>query len=225
MLSEIFSGKCASCGGYCQISEPLCSDCLEKVLKFDIYCARCGFPLAKAGLNCPKCAKEICPHIGKVYSRYIYDGVLRDAILNIKFKYNIRSALTFEKIVEFPDFGSPYEAVFCVPSHFLRRVARFFHPAEILAKSVSEKLGIPIDTGLKRKKYTGFQHKLGAEERSENVKNVFHYVGEKTYKKVLLVDDILTTGATLDECAMALRSAGVACRVDVYLLAITVGKV
>lgn len=145
-------------------------------------------------------------------------------LLDIKFQYNIRSALTFEKLIDFPDFDNGYEAVFCVPSHFLRRVARFFHPAEIIAKAVAKKLDIPIDKNLKRYKHTGFQHKLGADERSLNVKNVFGYMGTKTYKKVLIVDDILTTGATLDECAMALRSKGVARRVDAYIFTVSVRK-
>lgn len=201
---------------------PLCGLCFAKIAEFEIFCRRCGFPLAKAGINCIKCSKEICPHIRKIYGRYKYSGVLRDMVLDIKFKYNIRSALTFNKMIILPEFKVKYDAIFCVPSHFFRKFVRFFHPADIISKHVASNLPAPIGKGLIRKKHTGFQHKLNATERKENVENVFEYVGFSKYKNVLLVDDILTTGSTLDACAVALKTGGVK-NVDAFVFAVSSG--
>lgn len=220
MLNEIFGGKCPSCGGFCRIDAPLCQKCLAKIVEFEIYCKKCGFPLAKAGQNCIKCSKEVCPHIRKIYGRYKYSGTLRDMVLDIKFRYNIRSALTFDKMIILPEFSGKYEAIFCVPSHFFRKFVRFFHPADIVAKYVAANLNMAVGKGLVRKKHTGFQHKLSAQERKGNVENVFEYVGFNKYKNVLLIDDILTTGSTLDACAVALKAGGVK-NVDAFVFAVS----
>lgn len=219
MLGEIFGGKCPSCGGSCGVKEPLCLDCAKRAETFQVFCSKCAFPLSKPGMKCPKCDRTLCPGAGRVYGIYRYSGPIRDIILSIKFKYNIRSAIAFHTTFLWPDFSGVYDAVFCVPSHFLRRFSRFFHPAEILAASAALKLGVKEDKGLFRKKYTHFQHSLSGSERSDNVKDVFTY-GGPSYKKVLLIDDILTTGSTLESCAAALKKAGVK-KVDYLVYAIS----
>ena len=216
MLGEIFKGKCPSCGEASEIAKPLCEACIKQLKKFEVYCGVCGYPLVREGVSCQKCSGAI-GSVKKVYSLYRYTGVIRDLLLDIKFNYNIRSSLTLEKLVELPELEGEYEAVIPVPSHILRRFRRFFHPADLLAWYVSDELGIMLDRNLKRKRYTTFQYKLGSRMRAENVKEAFVYKKERDYRNVLLVDDILTTGSTVNECAATLKKAGIK-RVDCLTL-------
>jgi ComF family protein len=101
---------------------------------------------------------------------------------------------------------------------------RGFNQAEIIALGIAQILGVSVDTKLiKRFRYTTTQTLLSAEERKTNVKNVFKGYNEKTKlnnETILLIDDVLTTGSTINECAKTLLNLG-ARRVDIAALAIS----
>lgn len=101
-----------------------------------------------------------------------------------------------------------------VPLHARRERERGFNQAEVLAKLFSKKFGLAINKNLRRVIYTAQQVKLSGEERRKNLKNAFVWGGEacqpglRAPEKVLLVDDVFTTGATMRECAKVLKSNG-----------------
>lgn len=219
MISEVFFGRCSSCGGETPVNYPLCQSCVTSLEKYEAFCGKCGFPVSKAGACCYRCRSKFFNKFTDIYAVYKYKGALRNLLLGIKFHYNIRGALTLKNITELPDFNIKYDCVVSVPSFALRRFRRFRHPADILADIISERLDIPNLKLLKRIRNTSFQSLLLKKERFENVKNAFH-CGKlpDNVKNILLADDILTTGATVSECASSLKKAG-AKRIDCIVFA------
>ncbi len=116
-------------------------------------------------------------------------------------------------------FSEKSQCVVPVPLHPLKERDRGFNQAERLAKGVAEHLNLPIKSGcLMRFKYTETQTNLSRKERMANMQNAFEGSERMTFSRVLLVDDVMTTGATASACAAALRRAG-AQTVDVLTLA------
>lgn len=219
MFSEIFSGRCPACSGASAINMPLCNDCIENLETYEYFCNRCGFPLLKAGSSCYKCNGRLSKHITNLYALYHYNKSIRALLLNMKFNYNVRSAYTFKKLVNLPDFKTQYDGIITVPSHFLRHFYRFYHPAEVLSKITAAKLNIPILNNLRRRRYTTFQFHLLKKQRYENVKGAFKCKPfSSEIKNILLIDDIYTTGATINECVSVLKKAG-AERIDILVFA------
>lgn len=115
------------------------------------------------------------------------------------------------------------EVLIPVPLHRLRLMKRGYNQAQVVAEKIGKNLGISVDSKiLIRNKNTKPQKQLTDKERNNNIENAFQIVpnGIK-YKKVVLVDDIYTTGTTIDECAKVLKRNGVT---DVYFIAVCVGK-
>jgi len=111
-----------------------------------------------------------------------------------------------EKVLElFPNVES--DVVTAVPMSRRKRGVKGFDHAEILAKAVASELGVEYRRMLAKVKKNKEQHTLSAKERFSNVKGVY-VARENNYKNVLLIDDIKTTGATIDECSRQLMLAG-----------------
>jgi len=98
-----------------------------------------------------------------------------------------------------------YDALVPVPLHWYKENFRGFNQAELLAKHIDPR----VDNCLRRKKRTQTQVNLNRQERIENLKDVFQLKGPISYGSVVLVDDVMTTGTTLEECAGELKEAGV----------------
>lgn len=128
------------------------------------------------------------------------------------FKYNYLLEITsiFEKIIYSINFNNiwPDFIVVPVPLHARRERERGFNQAEIVAKIFSQKLDLKMNSNLSRVIYTMQQAKLSGEQRRENLKDAFVFNGVVP-EKVLLVDDVYTTGATMQECAKVLKNKGV----------------
>lgn len=109
-----------------------------------------------------------------------------------------------------------------VPIHKKKQINRGFNQAEVLAKELSFLLSIPVDTTLiKRSKKTLPQKELNEEERRKNLINAFQ-IGKKgvKYKKIILVDDIYTTGSTIDACSEVLKTVGIQ---EIYFISLCIG--
>lgn len=219
MLNEIFFGKCPACSGATAINSPLCNKCLSMLQPFIYFCGKCGFPLSKAGASCYRCKGKLSKRITNIYALYHYDKSIRNLIIQMKFHYNIRLKYTLKKLINLPNFVTNYDGIIAVPSHFLRNFVRFYHPADILAKYTAYKLNIPLLHNLKRVRYTQFQSHILRNERKENVANAFKCkIFDGNVKNILLIDDILTTGATINQCVNEIYKAG-ARRIDVLVFA------
>lgn len=147
-----------------------------------------------------------------------YDDIIHS------FKYNgfTRIGQEFGKLLgrELLKAGfNSYNAIVPMPIHAARKRERGFNQADIIAKAVSLEINSPMNKNLvKRKKYTQTQTKLSSESRQSNVRNVFEVISQVKDHKILLIDDVLTTGSTLNSCAMALLEAG-ARQIDVAAIA------
>lgn len=116
-----------------------------------------------------------------------------------------------------------YDLIIPIPIHHARKRERGFNQSDILAQAISKPTNIPVDnTSLIRTKYTYSQAKLGREERKENLLNKFQIVNISSIdnKRVLLIDDVITTATTANHCAEKLLKAG-ARRVDLAVIAVS----
>ena len=100
------------------------------------------------------------------------------------------------------------DAVLPVPLHWRRRWFRGFNQAHEIAKPVAKKLGVPILSNVRRKRATPFQSGLSARERAKNLQSAFAVRGELSGEHVLIVDDVITTGATMRQLARVVKKAG-----------------
>jgi competence protein ComFC len=215
ILDLIFPRECLGCGGE---GRYLCGDCLGKIdfVKID-YCPLCKKP---STLNkiCPACQGETAIKAVWVAGDY-NQKILQDLIHNLKYNYleDISSDLArilfrFLRLKNiFINFGINAENTILVPVplHRKRFLSRGFNQSELLA----EKLGKLLDVNnlgiLKRVKNTQTQINLTRKERQENVKDAFAVLEKNSNnKKIILIDDVLTTGSTFKECAKVLTSAG-----------------
>lgn len=201
----------------------LCRYCLKK-LQFvsDPVCMKCGAPL-------PEDAKEYCVNCENRERNYdrgasllIHDDNARTILYDLKYSGKKENA-DFLGLEAARDLGPKIirwqpEVLIPVPLHRKRELERGFNQAALLADKLAENLealygfSLPVDgCGLIRQKKTRPQKELSSKERAENVKGKFclDRTGWPPYQRVLLLDDIFTSGATLNECAGVLKDAGV----------------
>lgn len=214
MLREIFAPVCAGCGGACEGSLPVCNDCLKGLSGYGHFCGNCGFPLKTPAKVCGHCLSGA--GWDRIYIDHKYTGALRKLLVQIKFGYRIAGAGRLGELVR-ADFLQKYDIVTDVPSHFTRRFRRLAHPAHSLAEFIAAKTSGRYESILVRNRKTEYQYKLRRRMRTLNVKGAFLCDRDLSGLKILLVDDIITTGATVKECCRVLKKAN-AERVDVYVL-------
>lgn len=161
---------------------------------------------------------------------YLYEDKIQELIVNFKFYHKPQYGTFFgNKLAEAVcDKGmeSMCEVVVSVPISKERLKERGYNQSELIAKKTAEYLGVPYINCMIKTKHNSEQHRLHLKDRKENVKGVYELEENKhiTNKKVLLVDDIVTTGYTLAECASVLMEHGakevlcgaVACRPNIY---------
>jgi ComF family protein len=173
-------------------------------------CERCGVPLAGKA-KCPDCGERILAfEAARAWS--VYSGPLRRGLLSIK----ERSQLGFGWLLaqELVDIyrGAAWESdlVVCLPLARQRQRHRGYNQVELFAKPLARMLGLPFSSdALWRRRETQAQFDLSPEDRWKNVDGAFQAEPEKVGgRSILLVDDIMTTGATANESAKALKNAG-----------------
>ena len=185
-------------------------------------CDICGVPISVDGI-CSNCSYRK-PYYKKAYCAYEYKGSVKEAIHNIKFRdrpQNIRyfADKVFEYAVQNGFEGA--DIITFVPMHPQKQRERGYNQSAILAKYLAKYKTGRYEKLLKKIKNTPNQHDLKREERLKNLKDSFVVADENKVKgkKILLVDDIYTTGATVNECAKVLMKAG-AKSVEVVCIAI-----
>ncbi len=188
---------------------------------------KCGKPLTEERAEyCPDCRRRTYS-FEKGRAAFVYDGVMRGSISRFKY-HNRRKYADFYADEILKRYGRMLrswqaEALIPVPIHKSRMRKRGFNQAALVAERMGERLGIPVEKDLLvRVKKTKAQKNLSDAERRENLKNAFQVSGnELKLKRVVLVDDIYTTGSTLDAGASVLREAGAE---KVYFLSICIGR-
>ncbi|NTU79401.1 MAG: ComF family protein [Chloroflexales bacterium] len=184
-------------------------------LVFPERCAGCG---GAGGLLCPACLARLRPYppegptpgLDGMSVAWLYDGPVRQAVHHLKYRRRRRVAEALGDALAASVGAPPADALVPVPLHAGRLAERGFNQAEELARRLGRRWGLPIcASGLARGRDTGHQARLGRADRQVNVAGAFIWRGPGAPPaRVLLVDDVLTTGATLAACAEALRAAG-----------------
>lgn len=197
----------------------------------DPLCACCGVPFEIAvdpGQTCAACLASP-PLYDRARAALIYGDTSRDLVLSLKYqgRRDGLSVLGGWMANAGRDLLADADLIVPVPLHYFRLVRRGFNQSAWLAAAISRASGVQLSVdALRRTKATPIQGGLSAEGRRRNVQGAFKVRGSREKlvrgRKVLLVDDVLTTGATAEACARALRRAGAAC-VDVVTLARVAG--
>ncbi len=214
-LQLLFPLRCPVCDDIVTpAGEKICPACRSQLKQITApWCMRCGKKLQEEGEYCPECQRKERPYIR---GRALYE--YSSARLSIyRFKYGGRreyAAYFGEQMAEnLKEFitGVRPDGLVPIPLHKSRRRKRGYNQAGLLAREVGKRLDIPVyDKLLVRTKKTAPLKKLNARERQNNLKKAFNVAQNDVKLKVLIiVDDIYTTGSTIEEAARVLRAAGV----------------
>ena len=210
-----------------------CPGCWALIQRIDRpYCDRCGRPHPQmAGLGardnypCANCREKPDRFIRRIYGAVLYADTVEQAIKLMKFHGKQRLARVFgEEMRNFAEAEMPcesYDYVVPVPLHRVRHRERGFNQSQLLAAAVGPSFPhAQPDESLWRIRPTKVQSRLSARERRANVRGAFAVRGEHLKnRRILLIDDVVTTAGTVSECARALRRAGAA-EVDVLAAAL-----
>lgn len=210
----------------------ICTVCAEHLaLRVSGYCKKCALPLP-AGVEgieiCSSCAAQH-PAWDNIYFLNVYQGLLEELIKELKFGHALYAAsllggLLSKRInagIADADSASFYSCIIPVPLSITRLKERGYNQSLEIARVLGRNLNIPMKSRiLQRIKDGAPQERLGRNERLQAVRGVFTAVGDLSGQRVLLLDDVMTTGATVSECTKALLSAG-AMQVDVAIAART----
>lgn len=193
------------------IYPPVCGICDELNKKY--LCRRCEEKLSPYYIN-------KIEHKKKTFFEYqikifMYEDIVREKIIEYKFKEKSYMYKTFKKIIlnnkKIYSFLKKYDIILAVPLHRKKRWERGYNQTELIAKEISKDLEIKFDNKvLVKVRNTKVQSTLSKKDRMENVKGAFSVINQETIKekRVILFDDIFTTGNTVNECSKVLKQAG-----------------
>jgi ComF family protein len=214
----LYPPVCTICAASVEAGEYLCSECNDKTIPIvPPFCEVCSEPFDGAivgAFTCANCAHRQI-HFDAAVATYRSRGIVRHVIHD--FKYNRRvylRRLVARWLIETLDDvrlrGRHFDVIVPVPLHPARERERGFNQAALLANLLSAKMSIESKSLLERIRYTTTQTAFDRVERMKNLRNAFRLRKNANVQhlRVLLIDDVLTTGSTLSECARVLKEAG-----------------
>jgi ComF family protein len=223
LLDLVFPPRCVGCH---RPGVWFCADCLAQVQSMPLpICRICGDRVFGAE-TCPSC-RQAPPAVDGIRSVSLHQGPLRKAIHGFKYGRQrdlapVLASLLADYLILNP---LPADLLAPVPLHPNRQRQRGYNQSILLARAVAEALpdaGLTVnESALRRTRATASQTRLDRSQRKQNVAGAFACTGGAvTGRRVLLIDDVCTTGATLEACALACRQAGAA---SVWALTVTRG--
>jgi ComF family protein len=218
IASLLYPPSCTICAASVDLGEYLCLDCESKVSRIvPPFCAKCSEPFDGAisgPFNCANCAHRRL-YFDAAVAAYRSRGIVRRVILDFKYGKQVHlrhlvarwifAALDDSRLRE-----REFDLIVPVPLHPARQRERGFNQAGLLAELLSRRVAVVTNTALERIRYTTTQTAFDRAERMENLRGAFRLRGNADVRQlhVLLIDDVLTTGSTLSECARVLKRAG-----------------
>lgn len=208
-----FSGnRCLLCSSPNDGHGAICPSCLNDLAYNTAPCPACAKANTEARL-CADCLIRPQTFIDKSRALFQYQYPVNHLIIHMKYKQGLDVAnhmgeMLGELFIE--DDSALPDCIIPVPLHRRRLIARGYNQAVELARPLSRQIGIKLDTSsCKRIRATTPQASLPAKKRKGNVRNAFSVIEACDYEHVLLVDDVITTGSTVNELARMLSLAGV----------------
>ena len=225
LLESLFPRICVLCQADSLTGIDLCRGCQEELPWIDHCCAICSIPLPLQHTVCGQCLQSSPAYQASCIAfQYRYPV----AQLNLQFKHQqqlmygqVLSQLLSQFIdCRIQDSKKP-DVLIPVPLHSRRQRQRGFNQAHEIALVLSRNLGLPLmGRAVVRNRHTASQKSLGSQDRAKNLKGCFSLAGSVAGMSVAIVDDVMTTGATVQELASLLRSAGTR-EVQIWALART----
>ena len=218
LTSLFYPATCVACSGNVGDSEYLCASCRSRAPRIvPPFCAKCSEPFPGAitqTFNCANCEHRIL-HFDCAVAAYRSRGLVRKLVH--EFKYAKQRHLRYP-VAEWlhETLSDPrlrerhFDLIVPVPLHPARERERGFNQAAVLAELLAQSVAAPVRPVLERVRYTTTQTAHDRAERMENLRDAFRLRKNRDVRdlRVLLIDDVLTTGSTLSECARVLKAAG-----------------
>ncbi len=218
LVSLFYPSACVACAAAIGDGADLCPSCQGKAPRVrPPFCAKCSQPFAgdiSGPFTCENCAGRVL-HFDAAVAAYRSRGVVREVMHDFKYsrKIHLQRLLGrwLSETLEDPRLaGRRFDCIVPVPLHPARQRERGFNQAQLLATELQRSAGLPLDDLLQRIRYTTTQTQFDRQERMENLRGAFRLRRGRDVQgwRMLLVDDVLTTGSTLSECAEILKNAG-----------------
>ena len=230
-VNLLFPATCLLCNasGYCQ--QDICKGCVADLPLLKNPCPQCALPLsvpvANNQLKCGHCLR-FSPPYDKMIALWHYQAPVTRLIARLKFQHQLKYArllgeqLAHELLLQQQRGYVLPEAIIPVPLHVSRLRERGFNQSLEIARFIARRLAIAIDmASCQRQRATIAQSTLAASQRKKNMRNAFVVIKPMTVKHVSIVDDVVTTGHTINALCKQLRSAGVQ-KIDIWCCARTI---
>jgi len=211
---------CLACGHEITCSHSFCRSCSKRLRPVPNPCQYCGQVNVSDGYVCPACLLNP-PRWQKMIAPLQYRGLLRDYLIQLKYgeALHLANSICMHSIGHFYNGETMPEVLLPVPLHRHRLIERGYNQADEIAGVWSRELKIPLDRhALLRLRHTPSQSGLSANQREKNTLKAFSYNPTVEYRHVAIVDDIVTTGSTVNEITKTLHRQGVEF-VEVWALA------
>ena len=216
--SLFYPATCAVCAADVEFHEYLCENCRSRAPRIKPpFCAKCSEPFSGAitqTFTCANCAHRIL-HFDSAVAAYRSRGMVRKLVHEFKYgrHRHLRHPLAawLAEAMNDPRLaGRRFDLIVPVPLHPARQRERGFNQAELLAELLGNRTAIPLRPILERIRYTKTQTAYDRAERMENLQDAFRLRKKEDVRglRLLLIDDVLTTGSTLSECARVLKEGG-----------------
>ncbi len=224
-LDFLYPPKCALCGRLRRQEEKgICRHCYEsRGLILENYCRKCGKNLYKDDFFCYDCSRH--DHEFEAGHALFPYAQIKDAIWVMKYGREKWRALALAELMEWlfetevRQWG--IEALAFVPQHFLALGQKGYNPPAAAARYLAARFHLPLTGVLAARHKAHAQKELSAEERQKNLKNIYFCKEKVPFRRILLIDDVYTTGATIDACSHLLKESGAE---KVYFLTMAIGS-
>src|SRR5437660_3564020 len=218
IASLLYPPSCTICAASVDLGEYLCAECEAKVSRIvPPFCNKCSEPFDGAittAFACANCAHRTL-YFDAAVSAFRSRGIVRHVMLNFKYgrQIHLRHLVARWLVAAFDDERlreRRFAARVPCPLHPAKQRERGFNQAALLAEWLSTHMALTVRPVLQRVRFTTTQTAFDRSERMQNLRNAFRLRKKADVRKLraLLIDDVLTTGSTLSECARVLKEAG-----------------
>ncbi len=211
LLNILFPSQCPLClsASDNHSHNPICSKCWSTITRYEgPACSICGLPTVSSYTRiCAECLSKK-PPFAEINCYGIYDGALKESIHLLKFRGVKRLAKPLSELL-LSQVTDDYDAVVPVPLHINKLREREFNQTALLGRFLSRSINKPLMLdALIKTRNTKLQTAVSGKERRANLRGAFSISNNISGLRLLLVDDVITTGATVRECAETMKRAG-----------------